>query len=175
VVTVNVAWVVPAGTVTLAGTLALVLLLDSAITAPPEGAGPLNVTVPVEGLPPRTDVGLRVSDTRVAGFTVKVTFLVVPLYIAEIVISVLAETPLVVTTKAAVSCPASTVTLAGTWAAGLLLVSVITAPPAGAGMSSVTVPVEGLPPRTAVGETETEVRTAIGAVTVRRAVRVIEL
>jgi hypothetical protein len=48
VFTPNVALVAPAGTVTLAGTCAAPLLLLSMMTAPPAGAGPFNVTVPVE-------------------------------------------------------------------------------------------------------------------------------
>ncbi len=82
-----------------------------------------------------------------------------------------AATRLVVTVKLAVVCPAGTVTVAGTWAAAVLLDDRLTkAPPAGAGRSSVTVPVEELPPRTLAGDTPTEVKTATGAVTVRSAV-----
>jgi len=55
--------VAPAGTVTLCGTVAaFVLLLESDITAPPEGAAALSVTVPCEKLPPVTLVGFNVSD-----------------------------------------------------------------------------------------------------------------
>jgi hypothetical protein len=44
---VKVALVAPAGTVTLAGTVATaVLLLDRVTTVPPDGAGLFNVTVP---------------------------------------------------------------------------------------------------------------------------------
>ena len=58
VFTVNVALVTPAGMVTLEDTLAAPLLLESRTCAPPAGAGPLSVTVPVEDcVPPMTLVG----------------------------------------------------------------------------------------------------------------------
>ena len=81
VVTVKVALVAPAGTVTLAGTVATaVLLLDSVTTAPPLGAAPLRVTVPCEELPPVTLLGFSVSEDRVtAGETVSVAVWVTPL------------------------------------------------------------------------------------------------
>jgi hypothetical protein len=84
-------------------------------------------------------------------------------------------TELVVIWNVAEVCPAPTVTVAGTWAAGLELESATTAPPTGAGRSSVTVPVEELPPRTAAGLTLTPVSTAGGAVNVRVVVWVTEL
>src|SRR5438128_11070066 len=65
VVTVNGALVAPAGTVTLAGTVAAaVLSLDSVTCAPPAGAGPSSVAVPVELLPPVTVGGLTPSEER---------------------------------------------------------------------------------------------------------------
>src|SRR6267143_1682241 len=64
VLTVKVALVAPAGTATLEGTLAAPLLLESATVAPPAGAGPLSVTVPVEEFPPVTLLGFSVSDER---------------------------------------------------------------------------------------------------------------
>src|SRR5467141_1086006 len=64
VLTVNVALVPPAGTVTLEGTLAAPLLLASATCAPPAGAGPLSVTVPVEEFPPVTLVGFSETEER---------------------------------------------------------------------------------------------------------------
>lgn len=64
-VTVKDALVAPSGTVTLAGTDAAGLSLDSATAAPPAGAAPLNVTVAVELPPPVMLGGLSDSDTRV--------------------------------------------------------------------------------------------------------------
>jgi hypothetical protein len=67
----KVALAAPAGTVTLAGTVAAELLLESVTcTPPPGGAGPFNVTVPVEGFPPVTLPGLRASEERTGGITV---------------------------------------------------------------------------------------------------------
>jgi hypothetical protein len=84
VLIVNDAVVAPAATVTLEGTLAaIVLLLESVTTAPPDGAAPLRVTVPVEEFPPITLVGFSVSEESVgdggdAGVTVSEADLVAP-------------------------------------------------------------------------------------------------
>jgi len=66
VATVKLALVAPAGTVTLAGTLAAAPPLASVATAPPAGAAEVRVTVPVEKLPPTTVVGFKASEERVA-------------------------------------------------------------------------------------------------------------
>ena len=64
VVTVKVAELCPAATVTVAGTRAFrVSLLVSVIVRPPAGAGPLKVTVPVEGAGAVTVVGFSASET----------------------------------------------------------------------------------------------------------------
>ena len=79
VVTVNVAELLPGGTVTLAGTLATEgLLLDSPTTVPPAGAGPLRVTVPVEELPAFTVDGESVNDDGTGGLMVTAVVLVTP-------------------------------------------------------------------------------------------------
>jgi len=70
VLTVKVPLVAPAATVMLAGTVAAVLLLESVTWAPPAGAGPFRVTVPVEEVPPVTLAGLRVNDEGIGGTTV---------------------------------------------------------------------------------------------------------
>ena len=63
VATVNVALLAPAGMVTLAGTVAIVvLLLASVTTLPPVGAAPVSVTVPWDVLPPITLVGFSVRE-----------------------------------------------------------------------------------------------------------------
>src|SRR5437899_8187193 len=127
VVTVNGALVAPAGTVTLAGTVAAaVLSLDSVTCAPPAGAGPSSVAVPVELLPPVTVVGFTPSEERRTGcgFTVRVAGRVTPLYTAEMVTGVDAATVLVVTVNVVLVAPAGTVTLPGTVAAVVSLDSV---------------------------------------------------
>lgn len=65
--TVIVPVVAPAATVTLAGSVAIAVLDVRLTTAPPAGAGPFRVTVPVDVDPPMTDVGetvkLLIADT----------------------------------------------------------------------------------------------------------------
>jgi hypothetical protein len=71
VVTANVAVVSPAATVTLAGTAAAALSLESVTIAPPAGAALLSVTVAVEEEPPLTVLGLRPSDDNSGGLIVR--------------------------------------------------------------------------------------------------------
>lgn len=79
VVTMKFAEVDPAGTSTLAGTLASEALdEDNATVRPPVGAAWVSVTVPVEAAPPTTLVGLSDSADSAdagAGLTVKVVVL----------------------------------------------------------------------------------------------------
>jgi len=178
VLTVNVALLAPAATVTLAGTVAAaVLSLERETAAPPLGAGPLRVTVPVDGDPPVTLVGLSAIAESVAepgGVTVSEAVLVTPAYDAEIVTGVDAVTALVLTVNVALLAPAATVTLAGTVAVDVPLLDRETATPLlGAGPLRVTVPVDGDPPVTLVGLSATEDSVAEpGGVTVSEAVLV---
>ena len=78
VLTVNVAVVLPAGTVTVAGTVAAGSLLLNAITTPPAGAGATRITVPAEVAPPVTLTGVR-STSPSKGTTLTDTVFVTPL------------------------------------------------------------------------------------------------
>jgi hypothetical protein len=162
--TVKVALVAPAGTVTLAGTVAAeALLLASATSAPPAGAAALSVTVPVDPTPPVTLVGFRLRDETVIGITVSAPDLVAPPYVPEIVTEVDAETGFVQTAKVAFVVPSWTTTLAGTpTTAGMLLDSMTATPPAGAGPLSVAAPVEALPAVTVAGLTSRAMRVVAG-------------
>jgi len=102
--TVKVALVAPAATVTLAGTVAAALLLESATAAPPAGAGAVKLIVPVEELPPPTLAGLRdtvESLAPVGGFTVSTALRVVPFNDAEMVTVLVAMTEPVLTVNVA--------------------------------------------------------------------------
>jgi hypothetical protein len=167
VVTVKVKLVEPAGTVTLEGTCAaVVLLLPSVTTAPPVGAAPFNVTVPLKLFPPTMDVTLLVNPDKVGAFTVKVAVFTTP-KVPVITTEEFVLTGLVLTVKVADVAPLETITLAGTVAAAVLLLdSVTTAPPVGAAVLKMMVPVEPVPPVMVVGLNVSDARVAAG-VTVR--------
>ena len=76
--TVKVAVVAPPATITGVVTVAAaVLLLDSATSIPPVGAGTFRVTVPVELIePPVTVVGFSDKDVTVGGLIVRFPFAV---------------------------------------------------------------------------------------------------
>src|SRR5260370_390834 len=68
VLTVKFALVAPAARVTVEGTLAAPLSLESCTCAPPVGAGPLNVAVPVEdSAPPVTVAGVDAGGMDAGG------------------------------------------------------------------------------------------------------------
>ena len=69
---VKVALVAPEGIVTVAGTEAFPLDAESVMAIPAVGAGPFKVTVPVDDVPPITDVGERVKPVSVGAVIVKV-------------------------------------------------------------------------------------------------------
>lgn len=112
--TLNVADVEPAGTVTVAGTVADALFEDIVQTTPPVGAGLLNVTVPTGALPPTTPLVLSVKLCRLWVVNVRAALADVLLAVAEIFAVAVAATTLVVTVKVADVAPAATETVPGT-------------------------------------------------------------
>jgi len=155
----NVAVVAPGAMVAPGGTAAIAaLLLETAMPAPPAGAGPLSTTVPIETPPPEMLVGLRLTDDTGGGVTVRMAVRVTPAYIPRIVTSVVAATGVVEIVNVAVVAPASSHRLAGTAAtAVLLLKSTTLIPPPGAGALRVTVPADA-PAVTLLGVRLTEER-----------------
>jgi hypothetical protein len=150
--------VAPAATVTEAGTVTPVALLDRFTTTPPAVATPLRVTLfNVVEVPPTTDVGESVTESRATGFTVKLAVLVTPLEEAEIVtVMVLVTAEVVIVKYGEELAPAATVTDAGTVTRVSPLDRFTTTLP-GAGPFSVTLfNVVGVPPATEVGDSVTE-------------------
>jgi hypothetical protein len=154
VVIANVVVVDPAGIVTLVGGFADTLLEERLTTVPPVGAGPFNVRVPAELVPPITDVGETVTLVNAGGLIVNVAVTAVVPTFAEIVAVVVAETAVVEHMNVAETAPSATVTLVGAVALALLEERVATIPPVGAGPVRLIVPVEAVPPTTDVGDKE---------------------
>ena len=130
-------------------------------------AGPLSVTVPVDGLPPATELGLSDKLASAAGLIVSVADRLLPASAAEREAGVGVSTPVVVAVNVAEVWPAATVTVEGTVAAALLELKLITRPALGAPLEIVTVPIEPVPPVTELGFSVRLVR--VGALIVRMA------
>ena len=143
---------------TLAGTEAAPgVELESETEAPPVGAGPVRVTVPVADCPPGTDAGETATAESDGGaaFTVRAADAAVVSREACME-AVPAATD--VTTKVLELVPDATETVAGTVATEVFeLESWTTAPPAGAGPLSVTVPWEVAPAVRVAGLSVTEI------------------
>ena len=139
---------VPAATMTLAGTIAFRLVFCSGTTAPPAGADPLNTILPADvPHPPITVVGVRYSCVSFGGTTVSVFVTVTRPYVAEIRTSVGCDTTAGMMLKVRVLVQLGTTNVAGTGAiSGRLLVMRTTASPAGACPVSVTFAAETFPP-----------------------------
>lgn len=135
------------------GHVAAVKLLARATTTPPGPAGPFNITVPVDVLPPVTLTGYRLRDARASGLTVRMATLEVPPCVAVIVAETELETDVVEIGKLADRVPEAIVTEGGTFTSLVLEPRDRMSPPDGAKPLRVTVPDADVPPTTVVGET----------------------
>jgi hypothetical protein len=102
------------------------------------------------------ELSVTASNTGVTTFTASGAVFVTPAYVAEIVAMLFVVTGDVVMTKVPTLAPASTVTLAGTFANEESDASATTAPLLGAGKASCTTPFTCIPALTAEGLTETD-------------------
>ena len=102
VVMLNVAYVAPAATLTVAGTAAVTgSELERLTTAPPVGAGPFRFTRwDVEAVPPATEAGWSTTEEATSGTTVKLTGLLTPAKAPAIVAGVESLTLVVVIVNA---------------------------------------------------------------------------
>jgi len=144
--TVNLAVKLPAGIVTVAGTVADVKLLVSFTAIPPVGATALRVRVPEEDAPPFTLAGVRLKETRTGGLTVIVAVCETAPRVAVTLTAFAIDTATVVALKVALAAPARTVTVVGTLTVVAPLTSLTTNPPFGAIPFNVAVPTEVAPP-----------------------------
>jgi len=116
----NVAVVAPARTVTVAGTVPTAVLLEErATTKPPVGAALESVTVPTDGVPPVTLVGMKARLLRTGAVMARGAFAVAPYADAEMLAVTLAPTATVVMVNVAELDPAGMLTDAGTVAFAL--------------------------------------------------------
>ena len=154
VVTVKVAVFDPAGTVTVAGTVALELFELRFTICPPVGAATFRVTVPVEEFPPTTLVGDSETELTFAeAIEIVWASVVEPIVAVSWEFDPAAADELVDTVKVVFTEPAGTTTDAGTVATEVVPDdSVTVVPPVGAAAEMVTVPVEDCPAFTVVGE-----------------------
>ena len=140
VVIVNVADVVPAVTVTDAGTVAAALLEVRLTKKPPVGAKPLRATVPVDEAPLRTVDGFKVIEATLGGVTTSGAEALPPVVDAVMFAVCFVTWTIVDSLNVAVVAPAGTTTLAGGRAAAVLSDDRVTVtPPVGAAAPRVTV------------------------------------
>jgi hypothetical protein len=168
VVTLNVADVWPAATVTVLGVVTPPMLLLRETVDPPDGAATLMLTVPIAVLPPTTVAGESDRPANTGGMysTVRVAVLLLAYAVAVMVDVDCEATGFAVTRNVALVWPAGTVTLAGTVAAPVLLLDRATdSPYCGAAAERVTVPVDVAPPATELGESVTLVIAALPGTT----------
>ena len=118
----------PAGIVTVGGTVTLLVFELTAIADPPDGAIPFRPTVPIDPVPPMTDVGATEKLLRPGGLTVSAPVTVEEPRHPVIVTFMTAEIAEVVIVKVAEVAPFVTVTDPGTVAQELFELRVTVTP-----------------------------------------------
>ena len=142
-VAVNVAVLLPAATVTEAGTVSAVLVSEMETDKPPVGAALFNPRVQMVEAPEDTVAGEQLSVEGTAGaMRLKEALAVVVFRVAVSPAVLLVDTVDTDAVKVAVEAPAATVTEAGIVTKALLSERATTAPPVGAGAFRVTVQAE---------------------------------
>jgi hypothetical protein len=137
---------------------------------PPDSAGAVKVTVPVNVAPPVRDAGVNAREARpsATGLTVSTAVFVTPAAEAVSVTVVVPPTKPAETTNLATEEPPTTITYVGTVAAALSLVRLTAKPLVVAMPVRVTVPVADIPPFTAAGLSE--MPAMVGGLTISGAV-----
>lgn len=157
VVKENVPALDPDGMVTDGGTMAAGWLDESARVAPPNGAAPFRVMVPVPEDPPRIDAGLTERLETPSGRSVTEPVADVPPAVAVTMTGVEVETTAVERTNGTLVAPAGTATSTGKpTAEGTDEESWTVVPGAPAAAPSVTSPCTEEPPMTEEGESESD-------------------
>jgi len=152
----NCAVVWPCGMVTVAGTVAIFISLETAIVVPPLGAGILIDTVAVMVSPPWEVSEDKVRSERIGtvgddGMTTNCLVIALVLCWAVILTIVFEETLVVVISNVPLVWPSGIMRGVGTLAVTLSLERAIVVPPVGAGAIKVTVPLPFEPPITISG------------------------
>jgi hypothetical protein len=148
----------PAGTITEAGTVTIVLLLDSATAVPPAGAALVSTTLHALDAPLPMLVGVQLSALSAGGArTETVAVLDRPPQLAVITTDTSDVTGPADAVKDAETLPPGIATEAGTLSAGLLLARLTAAPPAGAAAVNATVHAIEPAPVNDAGEQASEV------------------
>src|SRR5262249_37209369 len=142
----------PAGMKTVGGSVIRSGLLFTSVTStPPGGAGFNNVAVPSAEPPPTTASWSSAMPQRIGNRPSEFCCQAIP-YAAWTVPTTAPDTGIVVIGETVASVlPAGTTTLVGTWAWGISVARLTSAPPGGAGMFSVTRAWVELPPSTLPG------------------------
>ena len=141
---------VPAATVTDAGTVASDVLPDDSATVVSTAVGPFSVSVPVEVLPGQTVDGDTETEVNCGRSTVTAVLAVAPFSVALMATAVSVATGFPVMVKFAEAAPAEMMTLAGTEADGPLEERTMTVSD-GAGRTMVTEADVVEPPVTVAG------------------------